>query len=159
MSRWNRGLKTLAVTGSLWMLAGCGAVLGPRGQLEELRNNRQRWEAVRAEDYVYAVRALCFCGEATLGAVRVTVSGDEVVSRTVVETDEPVDPIFGETIPSVDGLFDVLEDAYERDAFSVEVTYHASLGIPIDIAIDYIELAIDEELGYAVTELPGPPPA
>jgi hypothetical protein len=51
-------------------------------------------------------------------------------------------------------LFAIIEDALDEDAHSVEVIYDQSTGVPLEIRIDYIELAIDEELGFDVVEQP-----
>ena len=52
---------------------------------------------------------------------------------------------------ATDDLFDVLMDAFDRDAHEVRVTYDEATGIPADIWIDYEENTADEELGFAVT--------
>lgn len=121
--------------------------------LGELARNRARWAEVRTPEYSYAVERLCFCGFAAM-PVRVTVAEGVVTDRTFVGSGEPVPEELGELFPSVDGLFDVLLDAIERDAYELEVTYDADTGVPLDIAIDYEFNVRDEELGFRVTEVP-----
>jgi len=124
--------------------------LGP--QRTDLERNRERWEATRPDRYVYAVERLCFC--LMRGPARVTVENDEVVSVLLVDPEEGASPSqAGEGLfPDVDGLFDILEDALERDAHGIEVTYDPATGAPLEFFIDYLENAIDEELGMRVTE-------
>jgi hypothetical protein len=86
--------------------------------------------------------------------VVVTVQGASVTERVYVGSDEPVAPALEDLYPSVDGLFEVLEEAMDRDAHRIEVTYDVGTGIPLDIWVDYAENVADEELGFAVRSLP-----
>lgn len=130
-------------------LAACAdSGFGP--QLWELEHNRAKWEASGPASYVYAVERRCYC--AFFGAARVTVENGEAVSAVWVDPEgQSVAPTI-DLFPSVHGLFDILEDAFARNAHSIEVTYDTTTGVPTEFQIDYIELAIDEELGMRITE-------
>jgi len=123
----------------------------PRSELE---TNRARWVADRPTAYSYTLERLCFCGPEARGPVVVTVQGASVTERVYVGSDEPVAPALEDLYPSVDGLFEVLEEAMDRDAHRIEVTYDVGTGIPLDIWVDYAENVADEELGFAVRSLP-----
>jgi hypothetical protein len=75
-----------------------------------------------------------------------------VVSAVYVEDGSPAEVGF----PTVDGLFDVLEEAVRRDAHRVDVTWDPETGVPVDLYVDYDENVADEETGYRVTEIPTP---
>ena len=139
----------------MWMgLVSCDAVglgNGPEGELED---NRERWTEIAPASYTYAVSRLCFCGTEATGPVRVTVVDGAVSERVYVETGDPVDVTFADHFPAVDGLFDVLADAYEREAAQIDVTYDPETGVPLDFWIDYEVNIADEELGFRVTEPP-----
>jgi hypothetical protein len=68
-----------------------------------------------------------------------------------VDSGEPVPGDLAPHFPTVDGLFDVIKDAMDRDVHQLRVTYDGDTGIPVDIWIDYEANAVDEELGYQVT--------
>lgn len=151
-ARWARRAPLLALLLSTLGVATCD-VSGPGlSELHELSTNRARWSRVGPDAYSYAVRRLCFCAGPALVAVRVTVLEDGTVERVYVETGEEVPEELQELFPTVDGLFDVLADAFDRNAHSVEVTYDPSSGAPLDIFIDYRENVADEELGFDVVE-------
>jgi hypothetical protein len=103
---------------------------------------------------VYAIERLCFCLDEWRGPTRITVVGVDPTERVYVDTGDPVPMQAEDAFPSVDGLFAIIEDALDKDAHSVEVIYDPSTGVPLEIRIDYIELAIDEELGFDVVEQP-----
>ncbi|MDH3269946.1 MAG: DUF6174 domain-containing protein [Gemmatimonadota bacterium] len=146
-----RIFTTAALAGSLG-LAGCG-ISGPGiDDLAELNRNRARWAQVRPAAYEYAVERLCFC--ALEGPVRMLVTGSQASGHRFVDSGDPVPVDQREWYPTVEGLFDVVADAFGRDAFEVDVTYDPDTGVPVEIFIDYEQNVADEELGFRVTEAP-----
>ncbi|MEX2473402.1 MAG: DUF6174 domain-containing protein [Gemmatimonadota bacterium] len=138
----------LSALGLLSLLATSCDSLGP--ERSELERARALWEATGPSDYSYAVERLCFCGYT--GPARVTVEDGEVVSVvSLTEQQPPIEPS-EDLFPSVDGLFDILEDAMARDAHSITATYDPETGVPVEFFIDYQEFTVDEELGMRVTE-------
>jgi hypothetical protein len=141
---------------ALVALAGACADVGPEGDgLEaEVARQRQIWEARRPENYVVEVERQCFCGVEARGPVRVTVSGARVTGRVYSDSGAAVPEAFADLFPSVDGLFDILEDALARPAENVDVTWDAASGAPSSFFIDYSANIADEEVGYRI--LSGP---
>ncbi len=140
----------------LVLAAGCSDQ-GPEATLRrEIQQNRALWDAHRPETYTYNVQVLCFCPMTPLGGVVVRVSGTQVLGRTYAETGDAVDPVGADSYPSVDGLFQILEDAVNRDAAHISVTWDPDTGVPLDFFIDYQEQVADEELGYRVLAVPSP---
>ncbi len=147
-------MRSVVRAAALTLVAGLAAatggcdVLDPDG-LDELRRNRQLWQAQGVRDYTYVLSRSCFCALEAIGPVEITVRGGQVESREYVETGDPV-TLWLESWPSIDGLFDLLERAADGDADRVAITYHPDRGYPLTADIDYIEHAIDDELGLAV---------
>jgi hypothetical protein len=80
------------------------------------------------------------------------------VEWTYVDTGNPLPETARPSFPNVDGLFDILREAYGEDAHDILVSYDPNLGYPTDFSIDYEEQVADEELGMRVTEEPVPIP-
>jgi len=59
--------------------------------------------------------------------------------------DAPNDDI-KKRLPSVDDLFDEIQNGIDRSAFAITVTYGKVYGNPTSIVIDYDEMIADEEL-------------
>jgi len=104
-------------------------------------------------DYVYEYRKDCFCLPASRQPMTVTVRDGSVTEVAYAAgADEgftPGDAVPGDvkgTIPTVDGLFDEIQDGIDRPADEIEVTYDADSGMPTTIFIDYVARAADEEL-------------
>ena len=130
--------------------AGCSD-LGPKSQVDELKEAQELWRSRRPLRYVYTIQRQCFCTEDARGPVRVTVDGETVVSQ-LYDDGRAVDVEAAAWFPSVDGLFTVLLDAFDQGAYEIRATYDPELGVPVDFWIDYAQHTIDEELGFTVTE-------
>jgi len=120
----------------------------------ELQRHRAIWERTGPSSYAYAVELLCFC--AFRGPARVTVRDGALVSIEVLEPEDGAPSLsqaeLAELFPTVDGLFDLLEEAVDRDAYAIDVTYDPASGVPLELYVDYDENVADEEMGMRVTE-------
>ena len=144
----------------LAVLAGACGDLGPVDErFDELDRQEAKWQAARPAQYRFGLARICFCAPESLGPVRITVSGEDVTERRYIASGDPVPESLEAFFPSIDGLFDLLRDAIERDAHRIDVTYDPVSGVPIDLYIDYEVNVADEEVGYEVVESVAPPPA
>lgn len=122
--------------------------VSPDGEAE-LAANRQRWEAEGLDDYRFTYTRHCFCMPQDRGPFEVTVRGGEVAAVTYEGEGEPSDRAPSE-YQTVEDLFALLAEAYDRDAARVDVTYDPATGQPTSFYIDYSERVADEELGFDV---------
>jgi hypothetical protein len=149
-------MKQLLVVLVLTSGAACGDLGVDIRTLTELEKAEARWENGpfgSGVPYVYTVQRMCFCPIEWIGPVRVVV-GSGGVTRTYVDSGDPVTESVEDAFPTVEGLFDILREAYAEEADDVGVTYDATLGYPIEFGIDYDEMTADEELGMRVTDPP-----
>ena len=131
----------------LFLLSGCSLV-GGTDATDDLDDARRLWADADLGSYTMTLTRGCFCLEESIGPFEVTVEDGVVVSATREGETVPTDRVL-----TVDALFDVLEDAYRRDAHRVEVTYDPTQGYPTTFFIDYDAGVADEELGYTVENL------
>ncbi|MGE0158041.1 MAG: DUF6174 domain-containing protein [Gemmatimonadales bacterium] len=151
--RATTSMKSLLVVLAGLVATACSDLGVDVRSLTELERAERKWERFGPESYVYAVERLCFCPTESMGPVRVRVTPGTVL-RTYVATGDPVPESYEWLFPTVDGLFDILRQAYADEAHDVEVSYDEDLGYPTDFFIDYEEQVADEELGMRVTEPP-----
>lgn len=133
------------------VLAAC-SVTGPSDERDDLRRNRERWNAQRILSYEYVLQQSCFCPPELVRPVRVVVREGQVVSVADAERSTPLSMDRSRTL-TVDELFARIQDALDRDAAEVRVQYHPELGYPTSISIDYSRRVIDEELSFTAGEL------
>lgn len=161
-------LRTLLLAAFLAPLAGCPApeetapgpgepVIGPDGGAsadtpaarDDLEAARERWADAALEAYEMTLQRICFCPTPDYtGPFEVTVRDGKLAS--VVLNGAEVDDERGIT---VEGLFALIEEAYDRDAASVVVEYDERMGHPTSLSIDYDVRMADEEIGYRVSDL------
>ena len=157
-------LRLVPIAAVLLSLGGCpapaevdpGPVVGPpvgagpaAERSPELDAARERWMAAGLDAYAFTLRRSCFCPSPDYtGPFEVTVRGGAI--DTVRLDGATVDDERGMT---VDDLFDLLEDAYERGAVRVDADFDAELGYPTSLYVDYDQRIADEEIGYFVSEL------
>ncbi len=130
-----------------------GSGLGPvhhstSSLMDRLGEQRALWEALGLEDYTYGVRRVCLCPFRE--GVRATVVDGAVAGATDLVTGEVLEPNEVQWYLTIDGLFDLVQDAYDRNAHDVQVEFDASRGYPTRIFIDYSEMIADEELGFTL---------
>ena len=122
-----------------------GACTSPTTPENDLADYRTLWEAQRLTDYTFDVSRVCYCQ--FMGDVRVTVQGGVITGVTELASVVARDP---ETFRTIDGLFDLVQDAYDRDAHEVQVDFDPDRGYPTRIWIDYVEMMMDEEMGFTL---------
>ncbi len=128
------------------MLSACGAK-------SELDKQRAQWDGQGVTHYRYQLTISCFCPFMDVIPVTVEVRDGKIVSLTDV-TGEPLGDQFRESFEkaaTVEGLFTLAQDAL-KNADKVEVVYDSKFSFPSSIVIDWIEMAIDDERSYYVTE-------
>jgi len=146
-------VAVLAVAALIYVLA-----FGMPGsaQGKQLDSNLQKWQAQSISHYRMKVNIGCFCPFFDRMPVTVEVQGGEVLSVTdsqgqPVAADDPIRSFGNERLMTVDGAFDYAREAIQK-ADKTEVTYDPSLGYPVQLVIDRIELAIDDEMSVLISE-------
>lgn len=131
-------------------LGGC-TLLDPLGEeLDELESARARWERVGPPSYRVTETRVCFCGPDLVRPVLILVTTSEVI-RTYASDGTPVAPANEKFFPTVEQLFEEIEEAIDRGADKVEVRYDPASGAPLEVFIDEMERAADEEVRWTLT--------
>ena len=116
----------------------------------ELDRNQSKWQDANITHYRFELTVGCFCPFRSQMPVTVEVQNGEIVSMIDVngETLTTTDPMneFIVKYATMDRLFSELESDSVRKADKITVTYDSTYGFPSDINIDFIELAMDDEL-------------
>ena len=89
---------------------------------------------------------ICFC---SLTAERTI----EIRDGAVVAGGLPDGPDGLADSETIEGLLTLIQTALDEDAAAINVTYHPTLGYPLEAHIDYDLRTIDEELGFTIHQL------
>ena len=126
------------------LLAACGSD-SPTAPVNHLGEQRALWASQDLTDYTFDVSRVCYCQ--FVGDVRVTVKSGVITGVTELASEVARDP---ETFRTIDGLLDLVQDAYDRDAHEVQVEFDPNRGYPTRIWIDYVRMIADEEMGFTL---------
>lgn len=128
---------------------GCTGLFTPGG--EGLEENQRLWRDSGIESYTFRFQA----GGSwfSTGVVNVEVHSGSVYSIVDAESGDPIDARSLSNYRTIDGLFEKVRDALDRDADVLSVTYDETLGYPTSIRIDYDENMRDDEEVYRASAL------
>ncbi len=122
-----------------------------RAAQAELDRNRALWEASRADDYSFVLTPICFCPQDLLDPVRISVLGGVVASVAYAESGQAPDHDGYGRYVTIDDLFDTIQEAIDRRAAGVAVTYDPDVGYPTDVQLDYDARMADEEYRFTAS--------
>ena len=145
-----RRVVTLALI--LPILAGCEGIFDPSGNDEHnLERARDRWYATRVYEYEVTVDRRCEC--IYTGPIRMLVRNGVPVAAVDRHSGAPVPSSVLRYYPSVEELFDLIDDALFGTSVDVDVSYDHSYGFPRVTYIDYDRFYTDDDLHFEVREL------
>jgi len=126
---------------------GCGGA-GAGGLAEQ----RALWVQKNVSSYRYELRQICFCHDSGV-PYEIRVQDGAIVEVKNKTTGEVIDSSHFGAYLTIEGLFNKIQDAVDRDAYKLEVSYDPAYGFPASASIDYIEHAVDEEYGFRASAL------
>lgn len=118
---------------------------------DAVRDHRAAWEAAGVSDYEYEIHRQCECSPEWVRPARVLVIGGEVEEAWYSDSGS-LAPSPG-YYPTVDDLFDLIEEAIRREAPGLQVSYDPVLQYPTTISIDYDLEVVDDELSITARDL------
>lgn len=128
-------------------LTACSALGG-----SEYSRNQKKWQDANITHYRFNLFVGCFCAFSQDMPLVIEVKDGEVVSMGY-QTGNPLnegDREYFSRFATIDRLFLGLEEALDQ-ADRVTVTYQPTYGFPVEVNIDLIEQAADDELYFTVS--------
>ena len=119
----------------------------------DLSQNRQLWTSRNLKDYRYRLQLGCFCPRELTQPVIIEVKNGQRVSIVYEADRSVVANEFFNRFDTIDDVFAFVDDAIDRDASKITVTFNSEFGYPTQVSVDYIELAVDEEMAVFVSDL------
>lgn len=150
-----RRTRILRLALAVPLIAGCG-IFGPdewEDRRDALERSRDRWGNELAHIYRYTLEMSCFCPAGAVGPVVIEVTNGEITSLVSVREDVDVPESEWPMFQTVEEMFELIDAAIVERADRFEVRYHATLGHPTRISLDFDEGAADDESVREVTEL------
>jgi hypothetical protein len=134
--------------------AACG-ITGPTparhaGEQIRLDQARAQWRAQAIVDYTYVLSRGCFCVNEYREPVTITVRGRTIESVVTVAASVPRNAA---EYPTIEGLFDQVQNAIDQNAATIHTEYDPARGYLVSGYFDYSERIADEEMAVAARSL------
>lgn len=151
--------RTLVLAATMAVLVGCGSS-SPRadGQVadvkppENLHDARQLWQHSGVEHYRVTAQQTCFCPRELVQPIRLEVENGSVVAMEGLN--QPLKHLSQADARrlTVEGLFEFIQKARDRQAHKLEVSYHSKFGFPTLIDYDGHPMMADDELQFRLSD-------
>jgi hypothetical protein len=130
-------------------LAACSA-----GNQSEIERNKEKWQDANITHYRYNLTLGCFCVFSQDMPLVIEVMDGNVVSMEY-KNGNPIDTTnreLFERFSTIDRIFSELEADLAGAADEVTVTYDPTYGFPVEVSIDYVKEATDDELYLTISD-------
>jgi len=117
----------------------------PSAEYQHFSENKKLWKSKNIKDYSFVIQKSCFCPQEEKR--QITVSDGIISEAKYIPSNTVLDP----NQEKINGYFNIIQDALDKNAYKVTVTYDGTYGFPSNIAIDYNEQMADEEINYTLT--------
>ena len=121
----------------------------------ELSRNQSKWQDAGITHYRFQLSVSCFCLFRSQMPLTIEVKNGEIVSMTDVNGEAfPMDDPMSDLVmkhATIDRLFSELGSDPVQEAENLTMSFDPTYGFPVEVAIDYIELAADDELYLSVS--------
>lgn len=140
------------VIASVLLLSACDE----NDDIDELRSNQQKWEALNEVEYEMSFRFSAFNPEA--GEYRILVDNETVRTAYYVGTSFGIEAGYRDEshfiyeMATVSEMFKRAEDVI-ANAEKYTIEYHQDYGYPTLVSADYAEMVADDEVTYRITAL------
>ncbi len=119
--------------------------------IEELEENREIWRSQSLETYQYIYQQRFFCTPPSNTPLKVSVKNDKITEVVNLNNNQLITDL---TFPkTIEELFEIIEQAIQKNADEILINYDASFGYPTRVAIDYQKILADEEVTYTIENL------
>jgi len=134
-------------------LAACSTGAQAGGNQTEVERNLEKWQDANISHYRFNVSITCFCVFSQDMPLVIEVMDGEVVSMEFQNgnaIDDTSRELF-DKFATIDRIFAEIEADLAGAADKITVTYDPTYGYPVDLTIDYVEEATDDELYITVS--------
>ena len=120
---------------------------------DDLVAAREQFSETLHGSYRFTWRRSCECSQESTALIRITVQNGQIIQALNVETEQAVSAEVLSSLKTIEGVFDMVEDAYNEDAASIHITYDPTQHFPASVSIDYDLNVADEEFSLQITDV------
>jgi hypothetical protein len=148
-------VRSALLLGAMILSSSCDVLdlaVGPTERRSELERQRAKWAQRNVTSYRLTYRRDCLCGTEFTTPTDIEVRAGDIATASYTNRDEPIPGYVQAGLPTVEALFAIIDDAIDRNADLIEVTYDPLLGYPRKIGLDYRFDRADDEVTHSILE-------
>ncbi|MGB1256469.1 MAG: PKD domain-containing protein [Thiolinea sp.] len=118
-------------------------------------DNQQKWLNFSETDnrIEYQTQQHCNCESAITQPMKLTERYQRMYDAEYSDNGGYIDYDIRQSLLTIARRFGQLQEAYEKGAHKIEVSYDPQYGFPASVLIDYNEFIADDEVSYTITDL------
>ncbi len=139
---------------ALIAISGCNGSVNKNQMTGELNTNRALWQSMNLDTYSYITVKSCFCPPPSNQKIKITVVDGTITEAQYDANEEMLGRAELQNLLTIPQWFDKVDSLINTEQpDELKVTYNSQYGYPESISVDYIKMAIDDEVGYSNSEL------
>src|SRR5262249_35657118 len=115
--------------------------------------NFKKWASKKIKNYHFTFGRSCFCPVEYAGPVVVTVRNGAIIAIRYKDSGEPVNESWFKYFPTINQLFDQIQNKIYQKPYRLEVEYDSELGYPRSVFSDGDKNIADDEGSSGVRNL------
>ena len=120
---------------------------------DQIQTYKKIWEASGINHYELEVQKLCFCLPDAVRLMVFEVEDNVIKSVRYADSGDEVDTGLYNQYNTVDGMFKLVEEAFQTDPAEISVAYNEKFGYIKELTIDYQENIADDEFTIIASNL------
>lgn len=130
------------------------APLAPALKAAQIQLNaaQNKWRRTQPAHYRYTLQNSCFCPPEYLKPIMIRAFKGKVQQATLLPDNKPLPTARKAQAVPIEGLFNIVQTAINRRAYSIKATYHQRYGYPVSVSIDYDPRIADEETYFSTRD-------
>ncbi|MBK8453923.1 MAG: DUF6174 domain-containing protein [Thiofilum sp.] len=117
----------------------------------QLNQAQAKWKKTQPQHYSYYLQRSCFCTPDYTKPIMLRVFKGKVQQATLMPEGKPLPANRKTEAIPMEGVFKLIQEAINRRAAKITVTYHVQYGYPKQVSIDYDQRMADEELYLTIS--------
>jgi hypothetical protein len=112
----------------------------------EVQQNREKWLSHEISGYQIEMQKICYCVPEVVRMMVFEVDGNEVTSVRYADTGEDVDPQHYGDFNTIEGMFEFVGKALEKNPADLSIAYDEKYGYIKELSVDFQENIADDEI-------------
>jgi len=119
----------------------------------EVQSNREKWNSHDISSYEIEMQKICYCVPEVVRMMVFEVDSNKVKTVRYADTGEIVDPQHYGEFNTIEGMFNFIEQALEKNPADLSIAYDEKYGYIKEVNVDFKENIADDEISIIASNM------